>query len=162
MRPLVISTCCTAALVLAVMPAQAQDGEDDTGSGDGRGEVDRSSNTAEGIDRVGNLGVGIADNNPKRNVTGGGIPCGTTDTCDLGGGNANTGGDANSGTAPTGPAGDRQAAAPPPPPPTHSEIVATTCPPAPTPDLRHNPREFGITGFHTWQDPSATTERRTR
>lgn len=40
----------------------------------------------------------------------------------------------------------------PPPPPTHPEIVALLCADATIPAARigHNPRDYGITGFHTW------------
>lgn len=37
-----------------------------------------------------------------------------------------------------------------PPPPTHAEVVAQVCPAVPPAVVGHNPREFGITGFHTW------------
>lgn len=51
----------------------------------------------------------------------------------------------------------------PPPPPTHPEIVALLCADAtvPAPRIGHNPREYGITGLHTWlwdqTQPSAVT-----
>lgn len=39
---------------------------------------------------------------------------------------------------------------PPPPPPTHPEIVATVCPPSPSPVIGHSPHQYGITGLETW------------
>lgn len=45
---------------------------------------------------------------------------------------------------------DAPAPPPPPPPPTHPEIVAAVCPDPPVPVIGHNPREYGITGMHTW------------
>ncbi|HUG86535.1 MAG TPA: hypothetical protein VMM13_18350 [Euzebya sp.] len=36
------------------------------------------------------------------------------------------------------------------PPPTHPEIVQVVCPSVPAPRVGHNPREYGITGLHTW------------
>lgn len=104
---------------------------------------------------MGRDGVGIDDRSDQRDITGGGIPCGGGSTRDS---HTDCGPAAN---APTSPAGTTDPTgtgtddntgnpAPPLPPPTHDEIITAVCPDLPPAEIGHNPREYGITGMHTW------------
>lgn len=130
------------ALLSSARPGLAQDGGGIEGGGRGDSVGDRSGSTADGIGRVGEGGIGIADTNVDADLVGGGVPCGSGNICDQ---------TAAAGTG-DGTGADAAGTAPPPPPPTHAEIVAALCPDTsvPTAQVGHNPREHGITGFETW------------